>query len=267
MNAEEQVIAHTTDLGGEDGLAFVHAAALAAASGARLVTIHGNAPPEVASRLPAAAPLAARWGRAIDHERRCHECCDDVTDTVLDALRRLAPALVVAGTHARHGFRAFLHESVSAALSRNLEVPTLIVPNHGRGFVEEATGAIDLRRVLVPAEDAATAEVGVNAARRLCAMAGARAPELIVLHVGDGNIVPPNAGGLAVHVRYVRGRLEHEIREVAREDRACAIVMATRGHDGMLDALLGSHTEHVIHGAACPVLVAPMSRRHAVLEA
>jgi nucleotide-binding universal stress UspA family protein len=262
----KKTLAHTTDLSGDDGLAFVHAAALAAQSGARLVTIHGNPAPDAAARLPAASPLAARWGRTIDHERRCHECCDDVTDTVLDALRRLDPALVVAGTHARHGFRAFLHESVSAALARNLAMPTLIVPNRGRGFVDEATGAIDLRRILVPAADAATAEVGVNAARQLCALAGTRAPELIVLHVGDGDIIPPKAEGLAVHMRYARGRLEDEIREIAREDRVCAIAMATRGHDGMLDALLGSNTEHVLHDAACPVMVAPMARGHAILE-
>ena len=35
-------IAHTTDLTGDDLAAFHHAAALAAASGARLVTNHGS---------------------------------------------------------------------------------------------------------------------------------------------------------------------------------------------------------------------------------
>ncbi|MBZ0234964.1 MAG: hypothetical protein K8M05_21730, partial [Deltaproteobacteria bacterium] len=57
---ERPVLAHTTDLSGDDGAAFVHAAALAAASGARLVTIHGNAPPETAAQLPAALSRVLR---------------------------------------------------------------------------------------------------------------------------------------------------------------------------------------------------------------
>jgi nucleotide-binding universal stress UspA family protein len=34
--------------------------------------------------------------------------------------------------------------------------------------------------------------------------------------------------------------------------------MPTRGHDGLGDALLGSHTEHVIREARCPVLSVPI---------
>jgi nucleotide-binding universal stress UspA family protein len=40
--------------------------------------------------------------------------------------------------------------------------------------------------------------------------------------------------------------------------------MATRGHDGVLDTLLGSHTERVLRAVRCPVLVVPVS---AALEA
>ncbi len=231
--AERPVLAHTTDLSGDDSAAFVHAAALAAASGARLVTVHGNAPPETAARLPAAAPLAVRWSRSIDHERRCHECCDDVTDTILDALHELRPVLVVAGTHARRGLGAILHESVSEGLARNLDVPTLVVPNQSRGFVDEATGRIDLERILVPAADSEAAEVGVTAARELAALAGVAAPRIDV-------------------------RVDHDVEAAAKDDRACLIVMPTADHRGLLDALLGSHTEHVIHAARCPVLVVPM---------
>jgi len=229
------VIAHTTDLSGDDGAAFVHAAALAAASGARLVTIHGNAPPEVASRLPAAAPLAARWSRSIDHERRCHECCDDVTDTVLDALNRLEPELVIVGHHDRHGLRGFLHESVSEALARNLDVPTLVVPNKGRGFVDETSGAIDLALVVVPAGDAAAADTATRAAWRLAAIAGI-APSDITMRVG------------------------RDVAEAARDERPCLIVVTDTGHHGVLDALFGSHAEHVLHASACPVLVVPRPR-------
>jgi hypothetical protein len=178
------VIAHTTDLSGDDRQAFVHAAALAARSGARLVSVHGNAAAELADRLPDATPLGARWGHPIDHRRVCHECCDDVTDTLLDALRSVMPGLVVTGTHARRGLAAVLHGSVSESLARNLDVPTLVVPNRGRGFVDEGSGAIDLKRVLIPAGDVATAARGLTAARALLAVAGVTDAELMVLVVG-----------------------------------------------------------------------------------
>lgn len=232
------VLAHTTDLTGDDDSAFYHACALAAASGARLVTIHGNAAAADVGRLPDAAPVAARWGRAITHERVCHECCDDVADTVVDAVRRIDPRLVIAGTHARHGLAAVLSGSVAEAVARNVAAPTLIVPNVGRGFVNPATGAIDLHRVLVAAGDDASAEAGLAAARRFVALAGADA-EITSVHVDTARV----ADAIVAH---------------ARTQDACLIVMATHGHDGIGDVLRGSTTEQVIRDATCPVLSVPL---------
>ncbi len=230
-------IVHTTDLTGDDVAAFHHAAALAAASGARLVTIHGNAAAADAAQLPDAAALAARWGRTIEQQRICHECCDDVADTVVDAIRKVDPQLVVAGTHARHGLAALFAGSVAEAVARNIAVPTLIVPNQVRGFVD-SRGAIDLQRILVPTGTDDEAERGLQAARALVALAGVRA--------------------VIQHLHVTRGRIVDAIVSEARARHACAIVMATRGHDGLVDALAGSHTEQVVRDAGCPVLAVPM---------
>lgn len=250
------VIAHTTDLTGDDGLAFVHAVALAVVSGARLVSIHGNAPAGHAAQLPDAAVLGARWGRVVDHARVCHECCDDVTDTLLDALRAVAPGLVVAGTHARRGLAAVVHGSVSEALARNLTVPTLVVPNRARGFVDEASGRVRLDRVLIPAGDTATAVRGLTAARALLALAGVSSATLWLLTIGDHVLDVPLDGDVVV-VR-ARGPIDEAIVAEAGARAACLIVMPTLGHDGVGDALFGSHVEHVIRGAGCPVLAVPM---------
>lgn len=231
-------IVHTTDLTGDDVAAFHHAAALAAASGARLVTIHGNAASAEAGRLPDAAALAARWGRAIEQQRICHECCDEVADTVVDAIRKVDPQLVVAGTHARHGLAALFAGSIAEAIARNLAVPTLVVPNHVRGFVDPASGGLDLRRILVPTGTDDEAERGLQAARALVALAGART--------------------IIEHLHVSRGRIVDAIIKEARAGHACAIVMATHGHDGLVDALTGSHTEQVVRDAGCPVLAVPM---------
>jgi len=250
-------IAYTTDLSGDDAPAFVHACALAAASAVRLVTVHGNAPDLDENRLPDAAVLSARWGRPIDHERMCHECCDDVTDTVLDAIRRIGPQLVITGTHARHGIAALLHASVSEAIARNVGVPTLLVQNHGHGFVDAATGAFQLRRVLVPAGTRAEAIAGLTAARSLLDLAGIREVELVVIHASS-NGDAFDLSDLPVAVAQVHGKLEDVVVAAAHERSAGLIVMVSRGHDGVLDALRGSHTEHVIRDAGCPVLSVPL---------
>jgi nucleotide-binding universal stress UspA family protein len=248
------LIAHATDLTGDDAAAFIHASALAAASAARLVTVHGNAARDSVSQLPDAAELAKRWARPIDHVRMCHECCDDVEDTVIDAMHKLKPGLVVLGTHARHGLRAILHASVGAAIARNLGVPALIVPNQSRGFVDAATGAIDLHRILIPAADAIQARRGVAAARSLLALVGVTDTELEIVHVGDDD---PAIAELGVPITRASSDVETAISRVARERRVCLIVMPTRGHDSVGDVLLGSHTEHVIRDADCPVLSVP----------
>jgi nucleotide-binding universal stress UspA family protein len=248
------LIAHATDLTGDDAAAFIHASALAAASASRLVTVHANAAPDTASQLPDASELATRWARTIDHVRICHECCDDVEDTVIDAIHKLKPGLVVLGTHARHGLRALLHASVGETIARNLTVPALIVPNRSRGFVDDATGTIDLHRILIPAGNVTQAQRGVAAARNLLALAGVEGAKLEIVHVGDDD---PALGQLGVPITRVSSSLEGAILEVARQHNACLIVMPTQGHDSLGDVVLGSHTEHVIRDSPCPVLSVP----------
>jgi nucleotide-binding universal stress UspA family protein len=248
------LIAHATEHTGDDRAAFVHASALAAVSRSRLVSVHGNAPPDTASQLPDARELATRWGQPIDHSRLCHECCDEVEDTVIDAITKLEPGLVVLGTHARHGLGALLHPSVGEALARNLAVPALIVPNRSRGFVDAQTGAIDLHHVLIPAGDVAQARRGLAAARELLALARVTGAELELLHVGDD---VPAMADLGVRVTRVAGALDAAILTVADQRRSCLIVMPTQGHDSLVDVMRGSHTEHIIRDAGCPVLSVP----------
>ena len=65
---DRPLLAHTTDLSGDDTAAFVHASALAAASAARLVTVHDLTPvryPELCSADTLAYPaLIERAWRA-----------------------------------------------------------------------------------------------------------------------------------------------------------------------------------------------------------
>lgn len=221
------LIAHATDLTGDDEPAFVHATAVASAARARLVSIHANA---ASSTLPDAKALATRWGRSITHDRLCHDCCDDVADTVIDALATVNADLVVLGTHGRHGFAALTHPSVGEAIARNITAPVLVVPNRSRGFVDADTGAIDLSRIVI---SAATADE----ARHLATI-----------------IAPLTAlASSAVHVEVVPPR-----QDLASARDACLLVLPTHGHDRVSEVLFGSHAEHVLRDSGCPVLLVPM---------
>src|SRR5678816_4882622 len=224
------LIAHASDLSGDDTSAFLHAAALTR-NGSRLVTLHAG----LEERVPAhASELAVRWGRPIEHELCRVDLEDDVSDSLLEPLQRLRPDLVVVGTHARHGFAAWLHDSVGEAIARNLRVPVLVVPNQLRGFVDPHSGAVDLRRVIVPAGNAGDARQAVAAAQLLARLAGSPVA-LEIVHAGPTD---PDLERLGVVVQRIEGTLEDAIVAAARARNACLIVMATRGHDAVGDCLL-----------------------------
>jgi len=255
-----QTIAFATALRNDEGPALTTAAALAAATGAKLFTVHAATSAPIGD-VPRAADTAARWGRVIESEIMLHTCCDDPTDTLLDALRRITPDLVIVGTHGRSGLAQILDESMAESVARNVAVPTLFVPLHGKGLANAATGAIDLSRILVPAGDATSARVGLEAAAWLARATLAGAVEVVLLHVDDGTAAPDVGDlpeGLSVVRKSVKGPLEDAIVELSVGFDACAIVMATRGHDGLVDSITGSHTEHVIRKVSCPLLSVPI---------
>lgn len=256
-------IALTTALDERETVATRTATAIAIASGTKLVTVHastGAAPP---STPPDPAALAQRWGHTITAEHVEHACCDDVVDTLLDALRRVAPDLVVAATHQRHGVAQLLAGSVAEALARNNAVPTLVIPLEGRGLVDER-GVVRLERILVAAGDDASTHESLLAVEWLVHALGTPCVEVVLVHVEDGS-PPPNLDGAPKQLRITRrgvpGPITDAIVRAATELDACLIAMATRGHDGLFDALLGSRTERVLRAVACPVLVVPLGAR------
>ena len=252
------LIAHTTDLSGTDEIAFEHAVALAERSGSRLVSIHACTAFDAERKLPPASNLLARWGRphGLDHERIQHQCCDDTADTLLDALLRLKPDLVVSATHARTGLDRMLRGSVAEGVARNVGAPTLLLPLDGRRIVDSKTGAVELERVLIPAGTTEEAQQAVNAAHRLAELAGVDKLEIALLHVDDGRLLPHPLlpAGYRLTRCPARGALDAAILEAAQRLEVSALVMATAGHDSLGDVLLGSHTERVLHQCRRPVL-------------
>ncbi len=243
------LIAHATDLTGDDEAAFVHAAALASASGARLVSLHAGV---VEGSSATAAQLASQWGRAIAHEFRRIDRDDDAAGAVVEAVRELRPSLLVLGTHARHGLAAVLRGSVGEAIARNLAIPTLLVPNTASGFIDTVTGAARLSQILIPAGTAAEATQATEAVHALIALLGCAMPRLQTVHFG-----PVDRELAALGAQQLEGWSADAIVDLADRREVELIAMTTRGHDGLADVLGGSRTEHVIRYARRPVLVVP----------
>ncbi len=254
-------IAIATDLTAEEEPAWLVAAGLAAAAGARLFTVHAATAGDEPRVSPQVTSLAERWGRAIDHVPMMHACCDDVVDTVLDALDLIQPRLVVAATHGRSAWLQLLAGSVSEGIARNTTVPTLFIPIGARQrLVDPSDGRVSFARVLIPAGDAPSAAAAIRATDWLAQLVGAADVEVVVLHVEDGTPIPelPSAPSLRVTTRSTAGPLVERVAAHAEEMDATLVVMSTRGHDGIGDALTGSHTEQALRAVRCPLLSVPL---------
>ena len=253
-------IVHTTDLSRDDRVPFMHSVALARSAGAELIALHANAPASASAEISSAADVLARWGEpssAVRFSKRVHDCCDDPVETILDALGELQPDLVVAHTHRRSSLERFFRGSAAEAIAHNATAPTLLFPAEPRSFIALDSGAIDVRRLLVPIGDAQEMGVAIRAAAWFADLASAPEVVFTLLHLGaagDIDLAPLSSRpGWSTRVEQLPdGSVDETIVAYGRE--ASAIVMATRGHDSVGDVVLGSHTDRVLHESQAPIL-------------
>ena len=259
-----QTIVHVSDLTEHDDHAFELAVVLAASFDARLVTVHAARMGEPTRPMPSPAAVIERigWPKGpAAYEGIRHVCCDDPVDTTLDALRTLAPDLVVLGTSQKQGMQRFLAGSVSEAMLRNCTAPTIVVP-HGDGNLLDGNHDLALRRIVLPAGDAACLEASAHA---LCSLLDGLVlpaePLGVVLHFGDGTAPELTAPceGVQWQVEHHPGKTVEGVLTFLDERGADLVVMATRGHDSFLDAVRGTHTERVLRHSTCPMLIVPMA--------
>lgn len=257
------LIAHMLQSSEPDS-AFVHALALAARRGARLVSVHACTGAEASPRAPDPGPLLERWGLApdaVEYDSLVHECCDDVSDTLLNAFEMLRPDLIVAATSARRGIGRWFSGSVAEGVARNVATPSLLLPTHGKGFVDPAGGNVDLSCIVIAAGGAQETQRAIDAAIALAPPTAGRGQRLLLVHTSDGQ-PPPTVevpAGVVIEHHASEQEVDKAVLELARQRAACLVAMATRGHDGFADVLLGSRTERVLHGVQCPLLWVPLA--------
>lgn len=264
-------IVHPTDFSDLSAAAFAHALRIALAARSRLRLLHvSQYDAAEALAFPHARRLLAQWGFTeandppwavaaklgieVDNIR---VALQEPTTAIVEFLRQHASDLVVLATHGRGGLEHWLKGSVAEAVFRRSAVPTLFITPGARGFIDQVSGDVQLRRVLVPVDFAPPPGGTIEAVQRFCTlMTGARIA-VDILHVGDE---PPPLHTASAESRLLppvilrSGNVVQAIVDAAIELDVDLIGMPTAGHHGVLDALRGSTTERVIRHAPCPVL-------------
>ncbi len=271
-------IVHPTDFSAASEVAFDHALKLALVTGAKLDLLHVSRQGERIGReaFPGVGATLTRWGipqpegatvppgTAGLRVAKVVGVDSNLVRSVVDYVANHQTELVVLATHQRDGLERWLHAAAEPIARRSNEM-TLFIPSGAAGFVSAETGAVTLRRILVPVDRVPAPRPAVEALAAL--LDGLRCAEasIVLLHVGEEGEVPsvevPLRDGWRWERTLRKGEPVDAILEAAAGMDAELIVMTTQGHQGLADALRGSTTERVIRRARCPVLAVPENSR------
>jgi nucleotide-binding universal stress UspA family protein len=271
-------IVHPTDFSDLSAAAFAHALRIALAGRSKLHLLHvSQYDAAEALAFPHALSLLSQWGLSDEDDPPWAVAAklgievdnirlklQEPTRAIVDFLSEDESELVVTATHGRDGVSHWLQGSVAEAVFRRSAIPTLFIAPGARGFVDQVSGDVKLRRALVPVDFSPPADRTVDIIHRFGQLLTGATIAVDLLHVGEA--APPvhavwsNAPALPP-VMLRSGHVVQSIVDAAIELDADIIAMPTAGHHGVLDALRGSTTERVIRHAPCPVLALPVASR------
>jgi nucleotide-binding universal stress UspA family protein len=203
-----------------------------------------------------------------------------VLDEIEAAVADVSASLVVMATHGRGGVSRLWLGSVADSLLRRCTVPVLVTRTARKWTLTTATEPF-FPRVLVALDGSPLAE---QALEQAISLLGESTGEFLLVRVEDAPIAAVSSTWISeatlrmregylepLAERYrtpnrtirTRGVVHHDaaraILDVAKEEHAFAIALATNGRSGVRRAVIGSVADKVIRGASVPVLVCPPS--------
>jgi nucleotide-binding universal stress UspA family protein len=260
-------------------VAFAHALKLALLARAELTIMHVDptVAPEGFEDFPRVRPTLERWGVLPQNStkeqvqslglriKKIRALADDPKAAILHHLTQSPTDLMVVATSPHQGRFRWIHEPQAEVVSRAAEATTLFVPSHVAGFVSLKDGRTALRRILLPISRDPAPTPAISLATGIASIIGEDGMTFNLVHSGDGEAVPsispislPERPGWTWNTTAGDGNAVDWILASGAEYDVDLIVMSTKGHDSLLDTLLGSTTERVLHGARCPVLAIPV---------
>ena len=267
MNAIRSIV-HPTDFSDLSAAAFAHALRIALAARSKLHLLHvSQYDAAEALAFPHAQRLLAQWGLSGEDDppwmianklgievENIRIKLQEPTQAIVDFLSEHGSDLVVIATHGRDGVSHWLQGSVAEGVFRRSAIPTLFIAPGARGFVDQVSGDVQLKRVLIPVDFSPPPYRAIEAIQRFGRLLTGANIAVDLLHVGEA--APPlrAASSSALPPVILRsGNVVKSIVDAAIEFDVDFIGMPTAGHHGGLDALRGSTTERVIRHAPCPV--------------
>jgi nucleotide-binding universal stress UspA family protein len=250
-----------------DERAFAHALRIVVGAGGRLRQVHlGDRPrdggPEWGD-YPRVRETLQRWGLSLDGmavEKVLAATPGDVAEGLLFASRLQPTDLIVLATSARSGVARLVHGSVAeSVLEGTHSTPILLLPP-GAGFVDPASGRIQMRHVLAPVASPPGYRPLLLQCQRLMLSLGVSGVSGRVLHFEgsggglDGSTLPAGPIEWELSVRSTAGDVEETLLEEIRKTSPDLVVMTTAGPHGLTGLLRGSVTERILRQASCPVL-------------
>lgn len=170
--------------------------------------------------------------------------------------------LLVIGTEEKNMRSGLFGSSLAKCLAEYFRLATLFIPYGSRPFIDEATGVIALKRVLVPVKDVRFYECAMQQLMKLLDILPGVQLEVTGLHVGETFPLLPLVNHERIHWKTAvyQGDIAHTI--AAQADAQCAdmVLMATNGRDTLVRTLAGSKTEQLLGMVSCPVLSVVHSR-------
>ncbi len=270
-------VVHPTDFSPWGEPAFRHAVKLALLARSHLTLLHidPDATATDFADFPRVRPLLARWGLLPEdsptervqelglYVQKIRAAAPQPAQAIVHHVAAHPADMVVLASHRREAISRWLRRSVAEPIARGAHTPTLFVPGDQEGFVSAADGALRLRRVLLPAARADTAQVAADTIDRLGTLLACERLVIHLLHVDDLHVSPairpPDHPGWTWEATRSRGDVVEAILALSTELQPDLIVMATEGHTSWADVWHGSTTEQVLRQALCPVLALPVS--------
>jgi nucleotide-binding universal stress UspA family protein len=266
--------------------AIPYATALARAANAKIILWRAldalQASREPDAELAAGTQLDADTGKVYQQRVEVesylhHSYFEDVGEAIVETATKREADLIVMSTHGRSGIGRVIYGSVADKILRLATQPVMLIPAN----CERAWPTDRPPRILVPLDRSELASKALGPAVELCDQLGG---ELILVHVVpfptyaysdvyvytafdlEADVAAATAeleatadslrlGGRVVRAKVTNGFPTATIADIAREEQADLIAMATHGRGGLARVVLGSVATATLQRAGRPVVL------------
>ncbi len=202
--------------------------------------------------------IATRLGTTVEKRAMRDE---DPAFGIIDHIRKFPTDLLVMNTRPPTGFARLIKRSVAGQVLRDARVNALLLPRGCRSFIDEHSGASQLRHILWPINHEPDPRPPMAYALQLLHPMIGPSTTGSALYVGPRRYRPEYRLPTAHDIDWYRLNLDGEIVpgifKAADKTDADLVVMPTAGRDGIAEHVQGSTIEQVLRWLGRPLLALP----------